>query len=167
MDVALANSPAFAPFPGDVSVKAVSYGYKVTSLAKDERANPLELVLILLKLSPNRPGLRLKPGNGTFGRQVGNGVELLCSVLIVHDHRVKPGGVVPPGGGGPPAGGGPPGGGTPPGPGTSDGQPPTVGFTFTPNAPPGGPKAGEVVHFDGSSSHDPDGTIVTWSWSVG
>jgi hypothetical protein len=89
-------------------------------------------------------------------------------VLIVHDHRVKPGGG-PSVGGGPPAGGAPPAGGTPPGPGpgTSGGQSPTAGFTYTPNNPPSGPKTGEVVHFDGSSSHDLDGTIATWSWSVG
>jgi hypothetical protein len=46
-------------------------------------------------------------------------------------------------------------------------QPPVAAFTFAPNDPPTGPKAGQTVTFDGSSSSDPDGHVTGWAWSFG
>lgn len=42
-------------------------------------------------------------------------------------------------------------------------QPPTAAFTFTPSAP----VAGSPVSFNASSSTDPDGAIVQYTWSFG
>jgi len=42
-------------------------------------------------------------------------------------------------------------------------QAPNASFTYT----PGAPVAGAAVTFDGSASTDPDGTIVSYSWSLG
>jgi hypothetical protein len=41
--------------------------------------------------------------------------------------------------------------------------PPIAIFAFAPI----GPVAGEVVQFDGSGSHDPDGTVTSWGWNFG
>lgn len=46
-------------------------------------------------------------------------------------------------------------------------QPPAAAFTFSPDDPPNGPKAGQTVTFDGSGSTDPDGHVVSWGWSFG
>lgn len=45
---------------------------------------------------------------------------------------------------------------------TVSNRPPTASFTFTPPTP----NAGEVVHFDGSASNDPDGAITTYEWDL-
>ena len=42
------------------------------------------------------------------------------------------------------------------------GRPPVVSFTFSPPSP----AVGETVEFT-DNSHDPDGTVVSWSWSFG
>ncbi len=42
-------------------------------------------------------------------------------------------------------------------------KPPVANFTIT----PAGPVVGQIVVFDGSGSFDPDGFIVSWSWSFG
>ncbi|HET7048148.1 MAG TPA: PKD domain-containing protein [Solirubrobacteraceae bacterium] len=104
-------------------------------------------------------------GRWSLGLPISKGVVLGCFVLILHSHHVIPGGGQP--GGGPPGGPGQPGGPGGPGPGSTVNQAPTAAFTFTPNDPPTGPKAGQAVSFDGSGSADPDGTVVAWSWSVG
>jgi hypothetical protein len=165
--IQLANGqPGLAALPGDVAAKAFSYGYRVTSKLKDERLNPFESVLVWVKVSSTRPGERVELGSWSLGLPTSKGVILACFVLILHSHHVPTGG--PPGGGGPPAGGGPPGGpGQPGGPGTGTDQAPIAAFTFSPNNAPTAPKPGTVVSFDGSGSADPDGTVVSWSWSVG
>lgn len=45
----------------------------------------------------------------------------------------------------------------------SPNQPPVASFTFSPT----NPDPGETVSFDASSAHDPDGTIVSYSWDFG
>jgi len=42
-------------------------------------------------------------------------------------------------------------------------QPPTASFTFSPMSP----QVGATVSFDGSGSHDPDGSIVSYTWELG
>ena len=42
-------------------------------------------------------------------------------------------------------------------------EPPVANFTFYPT----NPRAGQLVRFNGSSSFDPDGSIVSWSWTFG
>ena len=42
-------------------------------------------------------------------------------------------------------------------------QPPVAIFTFMPPAP----MAGEWIRFDATSSHDPDGTIISYEWDFG
>ncbi|HCP32156.1 TPA: hypothetical protein DIT45_02780 [Candidatus Acetothermia bacterium] len=42
-------------------------------------------------------------------------------------------------------------------------QAPVASFTYTPPSP----LVGSPVRFDGSTSHDPDGTIVSYNWSFG
>ena len=42
-------------------------------------------------------------------------------------------------------------------------QPPVAKFSWSPEAP----KEGETVRFDGSASHDPDGTVTAWAWDLG
>ena len=42
-------------------------------------------------------------------------------------------------------------------------EPPVADFSYSPAQP----KAGEKVKFDGSSSTDPDGQVVSWSWDFG
>ena len=48
-------------------------------------------------------------------------------------------------------------------PPTSPNQPPVAAFTFSPPSP----IAGSSVAFNGSTSTDPDGTIVSYAWSFG
>lgn len=45
----------------------------------------------------------------------------------------------------------------------SQNQEPTAEFTFSPVSP----SVGQTVIFDGSSSSDPDGSIVSWKWEFG
>jgi PKD repeat protein len=47
--------------------------------------------------------------------------------------------------------------------GEGENQAPTADFTYSPTSP----KKGETVHFNGSLSSDPDGTIVSWAWDFG
>ncbi|MCR4403803.1 MAG: FG-GAP-like repeat-containing protein [Candidatus Acetothermia bacterium] len=42
-------------------------------------------------------------------------------------------------------------------------KPPVADFSYSPAQP----KAGEKVRFDGSSSSDPDGQVISWSWDFG
>ena len=42
-------------------------------------------------------------------------------------------------------------------------DPPVASFTHTPT----NPYAGQTVQFDGSTSHDPDGSIVSYAWNFG
>lgn len=42
-------------------------------------------------------------------------------------------------------------------------QPPVAAFTYSPTSP----NVGQTVHFNGSGSHDPDGSIVSYSWNFG
>jgi len=42
-------------------------------------------------------------------------------------------------------------------------QPPVADFSYSPAQP----RAGEAISFDGSSSNDPDGQIVSWQWDFG
>jgi hypothetical protein len=42
-------------------------------------------------------------------------------------------------------------------------QPPVASFSFA----PGSPLTGQTVSYDGTASHDPDGTIATYSWLFG
>ncbi len=42
-------------------------------------------------------------------------------------------------------------------------QPPVASFTYSPSSP----QVGQTVHFNGSGSHDPDGSIVSYSWNFG
>jgi hypothetical protein len=46
-------------------------------------------------------------------------------------------------------------------------RPPISSFTFSPNNPPSGPKAGASVSFDGGASSDPDGSVTGWTWTFG
>jgi len=48
-------------------------------------------------------------------------------------------------------------------PPTQPNQPPTASFTFSPASP----QVGTTVVFDGSGSHDPDGSIVSYAWDFG
>ena len=123
-------------------------------------------MFLVVKVTSTRPGVQVQAGPFTLGAPTGNGGVLLgCLVLILHSHHVVPGGGPP--GSGPPGGPGQPGGPGGPGSGQTVNQAPTAGFTFTPNNPPTGPKAGQAISFDGSGSFDPDGTVVAWSWNVG
>jgi hypothetical protein len=42
-------------------------------------------------------------------------------------------------------------------------EPPTANFTFTPS----NPVVRQSISFDGSGSFDPDGAIISWTWSFG
>ena len=139
--------PVAPALPGDVAVQSFQFGAKVTSLLKDDRLNPFELVPLTFRVQ----GPAIHPFDQILD----------CPVVIVHsthpdDHFTTP----------QPPGGGPPGGGPPDGGGTV-GQPPVAGFTFSPNNPPSGPKTGQTVTFDGSPSGDPDGTIAGYEWDFG
>ena len=97
VDLGLANGAAV---PGDVRVKLFSYGYKVKSKLRDDRANPFEPVFLVVKVTSTKPGVQVQAGPFTLGAPTGNGGVLLsCLVLILHSHHVVPGGG-PPGGGG-------------------------------------------------------------------
>ena len=45
----------------------------------------------------------------------------------------------------------------------SENQLPNADFSYSPSSP----KRGESIHFNGSLSSDPDGTIVSWQWDFG
>jgi PKD repeat protein len=47
--------------------------------------------------------------------------------------------------------------------GAEENQAPTADFTYSPTSP----LKGETIHFNGSLSSDPDGTIVSWDWDFG
>lgn len=47
--------------------------------------------------------------------------------------------------------------------GDVENQPPTADFIYSPTSP----LKGETIHFNGSLSSDPDGTIVSWDWDFG
>jgi len=51
----------------------------------------------------------------------------------------------------------------PPPPPPPTNQPPTARFSFTPTSP----APGDLVSFDGTASSDPDGSIVSYSWTFG
>ena len=87
---------------------------------------------------------------------------LECELVIVHTDVVAINLI-----GGPNPVGGAPGQGQPPPGGSGSPAPPAPSFTFSPNAPPSGPKAGQTVAFDGSGSSDPDGTVSSWAWAFG